>query len=100
MRPIDADAIAKTLQDAADFAMTEKKDPMQAAALDVARSLVMAAPTVEPEPEKRGRWEDAGNVIGYERCSCCKNCYVPADWVDGGKWKYCPECGAKMDLEG
>lgn len=99
MRPIDADAIEKTLQDAADFAMTEKKDPRQAAALDIARTLVAAAPTVEPESEKHGRWEKA-SVIGYERCSCCKNCYVPAGWANGTKWKYCPHCGAKMDMEG
>lgn len=100
MRPIDADAIEKTLLDAADYAMNEKKNPMQAAAFDVVRSLVRAAPTVEPDPEKHGRWEDAGNVIGYERCSYCKNCYVPTGWGNRTKWKFCPECGAKMDMEG
>lgn len=99
MRPIDAEEIEKTLQDAADYAMNEKKDPMQAAAFDVARSLVVAASTVKADPMTHGRWEEAG-VIGYERCSYCKNCYVPAGLATGTKWKYCPECGAKMDLEG
>lgn len=100
MRPIDADAIEKALQDAADYAMTEKKDPIQAAALDVARMLVAAAPTIKIPTEKHGRWEEVKGIPGYKRCSYCKNCYIPAAWADETKWKCCPECGAEMDLEG
>ena len=99
MRPIDADAIEKTLQDAADYAMNEKKAPMQAAALDVARGLIMAAPTIKAEPVAHGRWEDGEATHGYKRCSYCKNCYI-AESVPLRKWNYCPQCGAKMDLEG
>lgn len=47
-----------------------------------------------------GRWEKSDKFHGYVCCSICNNAYVSPDWLIGGKWGYCPSCGAKMDKEG
>ena len=49
--------------------------------------------------QKQGRWEDYVNIKGVVRCSECNDTYIYREWVDEGKWHYCPNCGAKMDLE-
>lgn len=54
-------------------------------------------PTADVKPVKHGRWicEETLGIIslnGYE-CSICHN-------YNGRATKYCPNCGAKMDLEG
>ena len=37
---------------------------------------------------------------GYYTCSECANVYVDKLWATmGGKWLYCPHCGAKMDVD-
>lgn len=60
--------------------------------------LVNDLPTVElPEP---ARWEPSPVMPGYVRCSGCHNCHVADDWLDGKKWKHCPECGAPMENGG
>ena len=54
------------------------------------------APTIEARPVVRGEWEQRKDVIGFVRCSVCKDCNVYDDWADGKKWKFCPNCGADM----
>lgn len=83
------------------------------------------APTIEAEPVRHGKWEwfeDWGEMptsclspqeppelydYGW-RCSCCKE-YISSAvdvrniWDDPDEEpviKHCPNCGAKMDLEG
>lgn len=46
-------------------------------------------------PVKRGTWERT-NIEGFLRCSACRDCYIDEEWLDGKKWNFCPECGAKM----
>ena len=41
------------------------------------------------EPVKHGRWIDGRTL---EKCSICGKKGFP-------DWRYCPNCGAKMDLE-
>lgn len=53
--------------------------------------------TIEAEPVKHGRWEHKkhklfGNEYDYI-CSTCGCDYALA------QYRYCPNCGAKMDLE-
>ena len=53
--------------------------------------------TTEAEPVKHGRWETY--FYGKElMCSVCKATF----WDENGNGgsNYCPNCGAKMDLEG
>lgn len=54
----------------------------------------------EVDRVKHGRWEPRKDVPGFVNCSVCHDCNIYDDWADGKKWKYCPNCGAKMDLEG
>ena len=51
------------------------------------------APTIDAEPVRHARWE--GKKWSY-LCSICGGLSLE----DGGcKTNYCPDCGAKMDLE-
>lgn len=55
-------------------------------------SLVSMLPTIEADPVKHGRW-----IAGY-RCSLCGEDL--SSWADAYyETNYCPNCGAKMDLE-
>ena len=63
---------------------------------------INAQPTVDAAPVKHGRWIEKEGFDGdsYYTCSSCG-----CDWttIDGtpvqNNMRYCPECGAKMDLE-
>ncbi len=64
--------------------------------------LQMLMPTVDAIPVKHGKWIENKGFDGdcYYTCSVCH-----CDWttIDGtpteNNMRYCPECGAKMDLE-
>lgn len=51
---------------------------------------IKCAPTVDAEPVRHGKWID--RKIAY----ICNRCRCGADRT----YSYCPNCGAKMDLEG
>lgn len=55
---------------------------------------VKYAPTVDAAPVKHGRWElfDSAEPqrYGCSNCSCLS-------WY--GTYRYCPNCGSRMDLE-
>lgn len=65
---------------------------------------IKAAPTIDAEPLRHGRWVDIGNNAGM-RCSECrykiryKNGVkdVMSNHIPAGYYRYCPFCGAKMD---
>ena len=53
-------------------------------------------PPVTPK-QRTGKWELTDDEQNY-RCSCCKNHWISAsEYFD--VWKYCPNCGAKMEGE-
>ena len=54
------------------------------------------APAADGTPIKHGVWEKTGDAY-LLRCSACRDCYIDEDWLDGKKWNFCPECGAKMN---
>ena len=56
--------------------------------------LQMLMPTVDAAPVKHGRWIENEGFDGdyYYTCSVC---HTPTE----NNMRYCPECGAKMDLE-
>ena len=60
------------------------------------QQLIADTPTIEAAPVIHGRWESAIE-LGYLRCSCCENVHINEEWLEDGKWLYCPGCGAKMD---
>ena len=58
--------------------------------------MIADAPTVEAEPVKHGRW--IWNDAGYYECSNCE--YIDSNNIIdilNDEYKYCPNCGARMD---
>ena len=50
-------------------------------------------------PVRHGRWE-YNNSVNFWQCSRCgENAPIHGKWMQL-KTHYCPNCGAKMDLEG
>ena len=47
---------------------------------------------------KHGKWERREEYHGYLGCSECHNAFIMREWVQNGKWNYCPTCGARMEL--
>ena len=63
------------------------KDDMQ----DQIRDMVSQFPAADVAPVRHGKWLHRKNGVAY-----CSECEV--DTVED-KTNYCPNCGAKMDLE-
>ena len=86
MRLIDADALMDAMRD---------EEFQTFVPLDEIDSVIDKAPTIDAEPVKHGRWE-YGVTLNHEwrKCSVC---LVSQDIF--GCFTYCPNCGAKMDLE-
>ena len=61
--------------------------------------IIDEAPTVDAVEVVHGRWEKA-EYSGFLRCDQCKDVYINEEWLEDGKWNYCPNCGAKMDGDG
>ena len=97
MRLIDADNYKEELWDGHEY--------LDEDTLLTATNILDSQPTIEAEPVKHGRW------ISLTECSnegvYCSKCYkkvYKADYawcVNKNKVRsnYCPNCGAKMDLE-
>lgn len=62
------------------------------------KQIVDAAPTIEAEPVKHGRWEvmPAGPVAVYG-CSLCRTEIPFGKFPD--EMRFCPNCGADMRKE-
>lgn len=60
---------------------------------------VETAPTIEAEPVRHGRWvEQQIKSVDSEEISKCSVCCYPVSTM-WGKTNFCPNCGAKMDLQ-
>ena len=55
-----------------------------------------AAPAADAVEVVHARWERTEHH-GFLRCSKCNDVYISDEWVEEGKWNYCPNCGALMD---
>lgn len=86
MKLIDKDALSMELMNEVLNAYA-KADFRFAHALNVFQGLIDKAPTVEER--KHGHWEDID--LDTSVCSVCKK---PQEY----ETKYCPECGAKMEM--
>ena len=69
-------------------------------------SAIYDAPTADVAPVRHGRWLKSREPLGWNEvdcvaCSACDESWILSeddDYVDI-EWNYCPNCGAKMDLE-
>ena len=88
MRLIDADALKSWI----DCGHLRNPTELCFSELDLVRMLDKR-PTIEAEPVRHGKWIVQDET--YTRCFCseCKS------GNHQGHEKFCPNCGAKMDLE-
>ena len=96
MRLIDADELQSALKKMQKWVVVKDNYHNEGYSYDQVHFAIDNAPTVDAEPVRHGVW--TGKPIGgYStvRCSVCGHAF----FYNNGKWKYCPNCGAKMDKE-
>ena len=87
MRLIDADALNKA------FDKSEAIEEIYGSdGLPVISEVIDAAPTIDAEPVRHGKWIDkSGGIEGaWNHCSVCGERAIEL-------YDYCPNCGAKME---
>lgn len=98
MRLIDGDALEQSLTEKGDdykvsmFATSNDCNIARLVAFECAEE-VKNAPTIEVEPVRHGKWGE----YQIPHIICCSECDY-GTCVDE-KTKFCPNCGAKMDLK-
>ena len=97
MRLIDADALREKATNA------KKYDPEM---MVVGLGYVFSAPTIDPV--KHGRWLNFYGNYSTAECSCCGSCFEVTfdEEANAALWagflefyKFCPNCGARMDAD-
>ena len=68
-------------------------------AVDVAEALE-DIPTADVVEVRHGRWIRGDNFYCYYTCTNCRSTMVNHKAPYRKVWKYCPNCGAKMDGKG
>ena len=81
-------------------ALLARYDRIHVGAPGAARKMIEEAPTIDAVPVVHGRWEEwwpGMSVImtGEEMLYRCSSCDAKYPDVEG--YRYCPNCGAKMD---
>lgn len=69
-------------------------------AIERATKVIESLPAADVEPVRHGRWvhtDSAAHWYGKDECSECT--YHEHDRSDLSHFRYCPNCGAKMDEE-
>lgn len=99
-RYIDAEELAKKTDRVLQSAKQEGNTSLLCAFSDIFALLLATTPTEDVEEVKHGRWVTLGDSEMCSVCTCTKlkefdATYGKAIW---SKSKYCPNCGAKMDL--
>ena len=100
MRLIDADALVENIESEIDkprkVALLADYNHFYCAGMRNVIRLVKRLPTVDDI--KHGHWEESKCLDDcFWVCSCCK---FPSQAIAAPKlYKYCPNCGAKMDGE-
>ena len=87
-RLIDANALIEALP----IVTEDRKITLYGAVADF-MIMISAMPTVDAVEVVHGRWIDAREYCGDYLCSNCDALYGT------NKFNYCPNCGAKMDME-
>ena len=89
----------------------KEKSPIPFVETNVLIGAVSVFPSADVKPVGHAKWiettEDAEYDCGYRhirklKCSCCGYCQSKSNIADSGallKSRYCPVCGARMDLE-
>ena len=71
---------------------------------NVCRRAIERIPAADVAPVRHGRWIDLGDNYWERGCTStrykCSECGRRAGQKQAKLYHYCPNCGAKMDLEG
>lgn len=106
MRLIDADKLIEVFAEKKEVwrgngVLPSNESLMWLAAMDITAN----APTADAVPVKHSRWIEPVPGDGFPYCGNCKapaldkGLFLNPKLMDWHKTKYCPNCGAKMDLE-
>lgn len=96
MRPIDADALDNKLDELMKRYAAQGRKAV-AEDYNFVRTVLMTAPTLTLDDiVPHGRWEEYPDSA-HLRCTHCKIEFKKEKMTDTKN--YCPNCGAKMDLE-
>ena len=89
MRLIDAEEIERLFNEQIERGATDLFDAFEDALQD--------AQTVDAVPVVHGQWIEGHDYLKCPECGVM----VQRDFTffDAGDWNFCPNCGAKMDLE-
>lgn len=60
------------------------------------RDVIRGVPAEDVTPVVHGRWRYCGFL---QECQACGEIYSVHGGNSGKSWNFCPNCGAKMDLE-
>lgn len=101
MRPIDADALLKKHCTERAKGNCKRCDWYgdSHCSTEIFGTQIDFAPTLEVEPVKHGRWEWYDLTISFSYINRGYMCSV-CGFKQEDETSYCPNCGAKMDLEG
>lgn len=101
---ISREAAIKELRDTYEREFPTADGSFDLFAVRIMPRVLRSIPAADVEPVRRGRW--IGTADGYAdgelvydmwKCSACGFDADGADEKPG--WRYCPNCGCKMDLE-
>ena len=95
MRLIDADSIQEELT----VMILYLGGTPKGECIEYAHDLIDAQPTIDATPMVHAHWVDQKH--GVYKCSNCGN-FLDFSGVNAGRGdaNYCPNCGAKMEVEG
>ncbi len=98
MRLIDADALEDVLVNHG-FYYCNESDYSDGVAWGflLARDDVRETPTIEAEPVRHGKW--IWEECVYKCSECSHKAYGNILECMDGTYKYCPNCGARMEIE-
>lgn len=93
MRLIDADALKKHIDEVFCKPCSHKGAMCDACYMDDALYQIECAPSVDAAPVRHGRWaHHKGGYSDHYECTVCGEGIVLT-----ARFRYCPNCGAKMD---
>ena len=67
--------------------------------VDAMKSFIKNRPAADVAPVRHGRWVYAKTYYDIDECNCSLCGQLMTTAIDK-RMNYCPNCGAKMDLEG
>lgn len=102
-RMIDADALIEK------YIVVIRKDADEKLKTEIAVLLkdIEEQPTIEAEPVRHGKWIETEENHGFDdevrnkalACSVCKVAFRISDYEQIEDFRFCPNCGARMDEE-